>query len=1001
MKVNRIYTKEGVHPYEDIEFEKRTTSIKEPDGTIVFEMHDVEVPKHWSQTASDILAQKYFRKAGVPKFIVHIPEKGVPEWLQKATCHPDYVQEKRGAETSSRQVFHRLAGCWTYWGWKEGYFDSEEDARIFYEEIIYMLAMQIFAPNSPQFFNTGLNWAYGITGPSQGHYYFDTEKNEVVKSEDSYVRPQPHACFIQKIEDHLVEKNGIMDTWMKEARLFKYGSGSGVNFSTLRGKGEPLEGGGVSSGLLSWLKIGDVSAGGIKSGGTTRRAAKMVIVDVDHPDIEEFIDWKVKEEEKVAALITGSKINKKYLETLLKLDLNGEEYQKVLAEARKAGVPEQYIQRTLQLSEQDIAVEFEAFNNDWQGEAYKTVSGQNSNNSVSVTDAFMKAVENNDMWNTVWRTGKSFKNISAKRLWDKICYSAWACADPGLYFRDNVNKWNTVKNDGEIRAANPCSEYIFLDDTACNLASLNLVKFWDRKTKRFDFDSYSKVSQIVTIILDISVSMAQFPSPEIALNSYLYRPLGLGYANLGGLLMRMGIPYGSKEALAWTSVLTAWMHFISYLTSSELSLKLGTFPRYLQNKESMKEVIKSHMQAFFEQEDLLKTIPSFEDLRECIEETAKYTLDTGFRNAFVTCIAPTGTIGLVMDCDTTGIEPDYALVKYKKLAGGGFLTIVNKGVEEGLETLEYTPEEVRDVCDYLLKHHTLEGAPHLEEEDHAVFACANDISYQKHLTMMAAAQPFLSGAISKTVNMPYNATIEDVSNAYHIAWKLGLKAIALYRDGSKLSQPLMSLGEEKIAGKEVITEQEEVSNTSKRQRLPSKRKGYTQKAKIAGQSLYIRTGEYEEGRLGEIFLDMHREGATMKSILSCFSIAVSLGLQHGVPLEEYVDAFTFTKFEPSGVVEGHDHIKITTSIIDYVFRDLGINYLGRTDLSHINGKQLLMGGDQEKEELKKEIKKRNSPGVKFTAGFTGNICPECHNTAMVKNGTCEKCTICGTTTGCS
>jgi len=1004
LNIERIYTKIGEDPLQNIEFEIRISEIREPDGTIVFKMDNVEVPKHWSQIATDILAQKYFRKIGVSDTYLRVYEDNIPEWLRKSIPNPNGLYVSK-SETSAKQVFHRLAGCWTYWGWKEGYFGCESDAVAFYDELVYMLAMQIFAPNSPQWFNTGLNWAYGITGEAQGHFYYDKEKEKVVESEDAYSRPQPHACFIQKIEDHLVAPNGIMDTFMKEARLFKYGSGSGTNFSTLRGNGEKLEGGGVSSGLMSWLKIGDVSAGGIKSGGTTRRAAKMVIVDIDHPDVEEFIDWKVKEEQKVASLIAGSKLCKKHLSilsTAYEIGAGEDDIKLFEANALEAGVPLHYIIRARQLVQQGKKeMLFEEFNNDWQGEAYKTVSGQNSNNSVSVTDEFMACVEGDAPWALVGRkdTKEHIKKLSAKVLWDKITYAAWACADPVLYFYDNVNKWNTCKVDGNIRGANPCSEYLFLDDTACNLASLNLVKFLT-DSGEFDFEGLYITAFLISIVLDISVSMAQFPSKEIALNSYNYRPLGLGYANLGALLMRMALPYASDDALKLTSKITSIMHFASYDASGQLARDLGPFPRYEENKKSMLDVIKKHRDAVSKIE-IGKTEKTL--IKNIVDQGGVF----GFRNAFVTCIAPTGTIGLVMDCDTTGVEPDFALVKFKKLAGGGTFKIVNQSIPFALRKLKYTPTEIEEIDNFLLKNYTIEGAPHLKLEHYSIFDCANKcgekgtrfIHHEAHLNMMAAAQPFLSGAISKTINMPNEATIDDISYVYKKAWELGLKSIALYRDGSKLSQPLSNLDNAKVISN-IIKAEEKSPERSRRIKLPGKRAGYTQKAKIAGHTLYIRTGEFEDGKLGEIFLDMYKEGVAIRSLLNCFSIAISLGLQYGVPLEEFTDAFIFTKFDPSGGVIGHDKIKMSTSLIDYIFRDLAISYLGREDLTHVK-KDKSINGIRSTASIKDSVDSDNVKKDAVLKGYTGDICSECHNVTMVRNGTCLKCVSCGATTGCS
>ncbi|MEW6196512.1 MAG: vitamin B12-dependent ribonucleotide reductase [Bacteroidota bacterium] len=1188
MKINRLFTSPGKEPFDSIEFTKRTSEIKNPDGSIVFRMEDVIVPAEWSQVATDVIAQKYFRKAGVPKLLTKVNEKGVPKWLQPSVADPklDELPEKDrySSETDARQVFHRLAGTWTYWGWKAKYFDSEEDAKAFYDELAYMLASQFAAPNSPQWFNTGLNWAYGINGPAQGHFYVDYQTGKLTSSEDAYTHPQPHACFIQSVSDDLVNEGGIMDLWVREARLFKYGSGTGTNFSNVRGVNEPLSGGGKSSGLMSFLKIGDRSAGAIKSGGTTRRAAKMVTLDIDHPDIEEYINWKVTEEQKVAALVAGSKMCNLHLNNIIRAcyDEHPENdrfnkrtnlrLRKAVLEARKAHVPENYIERVIKLAKLGFkSIEFPAYNSDWNSEAYATVSGQNSNNSVRVTNEFMQAVLSDSDWNLYWRVEKnraakdgrkpkSCKTLPAKKLWDDMSYAAWSCADPGLQYDTTINEWHTCLASGPIRASNPCSEYMFLDDTACNLASLNLVKFYDEKKEEFKIDSYRHATHIWTIVLEISVLMAQYPSRAIAQKSYEYRTLGLGYANLGSLLMIQGIPYDSKEAYAICGALTAIMHMSSYATSAEMAKELGPFPLYELNKESMLRVIRNHKRAAHnvpkeEYEGLtinpMGISPEYcpSDLLKAAREDADRALELGeafgFRNAQVTVIAPTGTIGLVMDCDTTGIEPDFALVKFKKLAGGGYFKIINQTIPPALKKLGYNDDQIKEIvkyakgsgsligCPYInyeslkakgfndevlnkiesilpsvfelsfafnkftlgerfLKNNlgltdeqindfgfdlltelgftkdeiavandyvcgtmTVEGAPFLKYEDYPVFDCANKcgkkgtrfIKPEAHIYMMAAAQPFISGAISKTINLPNNATIEDIKFAYYQAWKLGCKANALYRDGSKLSQPLNTMTEEEV--EEILEKKEENDIVkiaeriihryiAKRRRLPDRRTGYTQKVKINGQSVYIRTGEYENGQLGEIFIDMHKEGAAFRSLLNCFAISISLGLQHGVPLDEFVDAFVFTRFEPSGVVSGHKRIKMATSVIDYIFRELAVTYLGRNDLSHVEDDELptlvkpeyrsvAEPPDFESEEIVSErmieldhnrkndemanessmqqkIKMitLNDPVAKARErGYTGDICPECQSMTMVRNGTCLKCTTCGATTGCS
>jgi ribonucleoside-diphosphate reductase alpha chain len=1091
MRIERRYTKDGQSAYAEIEFRLTTSEIRNPDGSVVFKLDNVEVPEFWSQVAADVLAQKYFRKAGVPARLKRVEENSVPSFLWRSVADTDALatlpeKDRYIGEQSSKQVFDRLAGTWTYWGWKGGHFKSEQDAQAFFDELRYMLATQMCAPNSPQWFNTGLHWAYGIDGPSQGHYYVDPFTGKLTKSKSAYEHPQPHACFIQSISDDLVNEGGIMDLWVREARLFKYGSGTGTNFSALRGEGEKLSGGGRSSGLMSFLKIGDRAAGAIKSGGTTRRAAKMVIVDVDHPDIETYIDWKVMEEQKVAALVTGSKINQKHLKAILKACVNCEgsgddcfspeknpALKREIKLARKAMVPDNYIKRVIQFAKQGHKdIDFPTYDTDWDSEAYLTVAGQNSNNSVRVTDGFLKAVEADGKWDLTHRkNGKVAKTLDARALWEKIGYAAWASADPGLQYHTTVNDWHTCPASGEIRASNPCSEYMFLDDTACNLASLNLLTFRDEKTGQFQVESYEHAVRLWTVVLEVSVLMAQFPSKQIAELSYEFRTLGLGYANIGGLLMTSGIPYDSNAGRAIGGALTAIMTGISYATSAEMAEKLGPFPGYKKNREHMLRVMRNHRRAAYGERtgyEKVATPPVPLDHASCPDQAliahAKAAWDRalslgekhGYRNAQSTVIAPTGTIGLVMDCDTTGIEPDFALVKFKKLAGGGYFKIINRAVPEALRTMGYSEADIAEIEAYAVGHGTVaqapainhttlkakgftdeaiakiekalptafdikfafnkwtlgedfcrdtlrisaedlasptfdllaalgfgkreieaanvhvcgamtvEGAPHLKAEHYAVFDCANPcgrtgkryLSVESHIRMMAAAQPFISGAISKTINMPNDATVEDCKEAYLLSWKLALKANALYRDGSKLSQPLNAqlIADEDdeddvveaflerpaaaratgLAEKIVEKIVERVTVLRERERMPDRRKGYTQKAVVGGHKVYLRTGEYDDGRLGEIFIDMHKEGAALRSIINNFAIAVSLGLQYGVPLEEYVDAFTFTRFEPQGPVQGNDSIKYATSILDYVFRELAVSYLERFDLAHVD-----------------------------------------------------------------
>jgi ribonucleoside-diphosphate reductase alpha chain len=1266
MQIERRFTKAGQSAYAEIEFRKAISEIKNPDGSIVFRLADIDVPAQFSQVAADILAQKYFRKAGVPARLKKVEENSVPSWLWRSEADLAAMKdlpkdEQYGSEIDARQVFDRLAGTWTYWGWKGGYFASEDDALAFRDELAYMLATQRVAPNSPQWFNTGLHWAYGIDGPGQGHFYVDPFTGKLVKSKSSYEHPQPHACFIQSVGDDLVNEGGIMDLWVREARLFKYGSGTGSNFSYLRGEGEKLSGGGKSSGLMSFLKIGDRAAGAIKSGGTTRRAAKMVVVDIDHPDIEEYINWKVKEEQKVAALVTGSKIVAKHLKAIMKACVNcsadndacfdpaeNPALKREIKAAKKDQVPENYVQRVIQFAKQGYKdIEFKTYDTDWDSEAYLTVSGQNSNNSVSLKDDFLRAVENDGDWNlTARKDGKVMKTLKARDLWESISYAAWASADPGLHFNTTMNDWHTCPAAGPIRASNPCSEYMFLDDTACNLASLNLLQFKDAATKNINIADYEHAVRLWTLVLEISVMMAQFPSREIAELSYEYRTLGLGYANIGGLLMSSGIPYDSKEGRAIAGALTAIMTGVSYATSAEISAKLGPFPGFKPNRDNMLRVMRNHRRAAFGETqgyEKLSVEPVALIHGDCPDANlivhAKAAWDKavalgeqhGYRNAQVSVIAPTGTIGLVMDCDTTGIEPDFALVKFKKLAGGGYFKIINRAVPEALRTLGYSESQIAEIEAYAVGHGninqapavnpgslrakgftddkieainaatkaafdikfvfnqwtlgadflkstlkvsdeqladmsfnllehigfskkdieaanvhvcgamTLEGAPFLKAEHLPVFDCANPcgkigkryLSVESHIRMMAAAQPFISGAISKTINMPNEATVEDCKAAYMLSWKLALKANALYRDGSKLSQPLnASLIEDEDdedamedfiqapAAAQAVTVTEKIIErviervTREREKLPNRRQGYTQKAIVGGHKVYLRTGEFGDGRLGEIFIDMHKEGAAFRAMMNNFAIAISLGLQYGVPLEEYVEAFTFTKFEPAGMVQGNDAIKNATSILDYVFRELAVSYLNRHDLAHVDtsdfsntalgkgiqeGKTnlistgwtrghkptLVQGGqidrtsgepkgaataaparagltgtvtafsgsaarklepatsiatseivafkrdyEERAVELAEEIAEEaesevtalfsdkaaaeaaaaKSDAKKLEAerrmrsiaqGYTGNMCSECQNFTMVRNGTCEKCDTCGSTSGCS
>jgi ribonucleoside-diphosphate reductase alpha chain len=1547
MKFSRTYSTSG-DPYAGVTFEPRTSRIVNPDGKVVFEAKDCQIPSGWSQVATDILAQKYFRKAGVPDATVRVPEEGIPEWLWRSEAASDATF---GAESDARQVFNRLAGCWTYWGFKHGYFDDEFQARAYYDEMCAMLARQIGAPNSPQWFNTGLHWAYGISGPSQGHWYVDPVSGELAQSTSAYEHPAPHACFIQSVEDDLVNEGGIMDLWVREARIFKYGSGTGSNFSKVRGEGERLSGGGTSSGLMSFLKVGDRAAGAIKSGGTTRRAAKMVCLDLDHPDIEEFISWKVTEEQKVSDLVTGSITCEKHLNAIMRTanDVTLPESARLdpalnpglkaaIRAALSVGIPQANIQYALDYARQGYKeLQVETYDTNWDSKAYGTVSGQNSNNSVRIPNDFFARLDANQTWDLVPRSkdGRTpKKSVPAADLWEKIAVAAWQCADPGVQYDTTINEWHTCPVAGRINASNPCvtgdtliatadglrriddlvgkaafvigsdgkphfvnrifptgtksvytlrtrsgyelrvtadhkilteergdiavkdlivgerlmlgtsgfgsrtldeniaeaiglavgdgcvtrsgahaqlfitmspdeapildravrafatikgessdgrtrrpvsvyapqttaravtgtasvverfeefavldegshakrfraavheldrvsvaamlrglftadgcvanygtksqyvaldstsmdllrqvqllllgfgvkakiyrerrggvdsamlpdgrggnreydvremhslritrssrvifereigfdpasqkasslkqlnasvstyrdvladevsfvrydgeeavydltepdtshfvangivihncSEYMFLDDTACNLSSLNLVKFLD-DAGHFDAKRYAEACRIWTFTLEVSVLMAQFPSREIAKRSYDYRTLGLGYANLGTMLMRLGLPYDSEEGFGWCAAISALMTGAAYKASAEMARELGPFPDYDRNADDMGRVLRNHRRAAYavrnDEYEALTVTPTTHSPTLFTQETwalARSTWDNalaigevaGYRNAQVTCTAPTGTIGLVMDCDTTGIEPDFALVKFKKLAGGGHFKIVNQSVEpalrrlgynneqiaaieifaKGTNTLEGTPHinkatlkakgfddeaiakiesqllgafeigfafnqhvlgeefcktklgmtdaqladwnhsilrdtlgftqaQIEEASDVICGRMTLEGAPFLKDEHLPVFDCATPcgkhgaryIRPLAHVDMMAAAQPFVSGAISKTINLPQTATIADVKEAYRYSWEKMVKAVALYRDGSKLSQPLAASYD--VGGPEELDQPQSPYDSAvrvaervvyryiaKRRRMPDRRGGYTQKAVIGGHKVYLRTGEYDDKTIGEIFIDMHKEGAAFRSLMNNFAIAVSLGLQHGVPLEEYVDAFTFTRFEPNGPVVGHANIKMATSILDYIFRELAVSYLGRYDLAQVQPSTAVdaMGpepdyiGEEDSGEVHylapatpvaktppaatvvtrvpepvgvvASSASSSSPArgqvqakarEAIAKGYSGDACTQCGQFTLVRNGTCLKCDSCGTTSGCS
>ncbi len=1092
LSIHRVFTTPGSDPLDEVTYEKRTSKIKNTDGSIVFEMENAEIPATWSQVATDIVVSKYFRKAGVPQ----------------RDSDGNLIRDEKGnvvtgPERSVKQVVRRLAGCWRFWGETHGYFATTQDAQAFEDELSYMLVRQMSAPNSPQWFNTGLHYAYGITGPAQGHYYCDPVTGEVKRSTDAYTHPQPHACFIQSVDDDMVNEGGIMDLWVREARLFKFGSGTGTNFSNLRGAGEPLSGGGSSGGLMSFLKIGDRAAGAIKSGGTTRRAAKMVCLDLDHPDIEDFINWKVKEEKKVAALV-------------------------------KAG-----------------------YDNDFNGDAYSTVSGQNSNNSVRVAHDFFENVERDGDWNLYWRTEirkakaenrepKPCKTLKASALWDQIGYAAWACADPGLQYDTTINDWHTCPADGRINASNPCSEYMFLDNTACNLASLNLLKFYDNENGTFEVENFQHAVRLWTIVLEISVLMAQFPSKEIAELSYKYRTLGLGYANLGAMLMRMGIPYDSVKGRAICGAITAILTGESYATSAEMSRSLGAFPGYMKNRDSMLRVMRNHRRAAYdapqkEYEQLHVTpvgldqneVPEYllRPAKECWDRALATGEEHGYRNAQTTVIAPTGTIGLLMDCDTTGVEPDFALVKFKKLAGGGYMKIANQSVEPALVALGYNQTEVRDIMRYVMGtlslegaphinrqslrdkgftdediakiekqlpavfelsfafnrfvlgddcmkqlglteaqyndpsfnllraigytkeqieeanvvvcgHMTVEGAPYLTAEQLAAFDCANKcgkigqrfISAEGHIRMMAAAQPFISGAISKTINLPNEATVEDIKNAYFLSWKLCLKANALYRDGSKLSQALSNKSDKKDEEakevKETIIEKIVYKETPRRRKLPAERMAIAHKFSIAGHEGYVHVGMYEDGNPGEIFIKMSKEGSTLSGVMDTLALSLSMNLQYGVPLDVLCEKLVHTRFEPMGMTANKE-IPMVKSVMDYLGRWLALKFMTKDKAMMFHNHDLVEKAYKEGSKSKDAFAMRlpvideGSPSlfentvmqqstetteteaapttleIAKQQGFTGSICGSCASTKMKRNGSCEVCLDCGATSGCS
>lgn len=973
MKINRYFTKGVKNVFDSVEWEWREIESQDRDGAPI--SLQFEVPKQFSSVAATIAATKYARRSDVPKEAQELFGLDIDN----------------GRENSFKQLAHRLALAWLNWGIEGKYF-TPEGGKKYYDEMVYMLLTQRAAPNSPQWFNTGIYDAYGIEKESTGYFRVNPESGELEETKKSFQYPQPHACFIQSVDDNMFEENGIWDLMIREGKLFKFGSGSGSNFDNVRGKNEPVSGGGKSSGLLSFLRTIDRSAGSVSSGGITRRAAKMVCLSMNHPDIEQFIQWKSIEEEKALALINAG--------------YNGR------------------------------------FDADWEDGAYATVSGQNSNNSVRINNEFMGMVDDNftkrNDWDLIARTdGSIWETVKANELWDKINYAAWRCADPGIQYDDTINEWHTTPKAGRINASNPCSEYMFLDDTACNLASINLFRFFDTEKKRFDVDGFRHAVRLWTITLEISVLMAQFPSEAIAVNSYKYRTLGLGHLEGGTILMTSGIPYDSDLGRNMVGAITAIMTGTSYATSAEMAKEIGTFTDYEIHSEDMLRVIHNHRTAAYDMVDEYKGLTikpvglNQKITPEYLLQAAKQSWDEayelgkkhGYRNAQATVLAPTGTIGLLMDAACTGVEPEFSLIKFKKLVGGGYFQFVNPNIELALETLGYNKDEIESIVKYVEEKHTIEGSI-LKDEHLAVFDCANKqgmdgtrfIHHSGHIKMMAAAQPFLSGAISKTINMPEEATEADIADAHLESWKLALKAVALYRDNCKSSQPLNLSNDENEseATEEAVIDNAESSDLGHiiprgtRIRLPKRRHGITHEAKIGGQKIFVRTGEYENGALGEIFVDIDREGGTIAGLTDVLATIVSIALQYGVPVKEMTDAMASHRFEPAGVVQ-HDNIKMASSITDFIARLLQMEYLN--DYTRIQVKpevnfekmplgRLLPVTDEvqliELNETAASIEEDQSP-VTFAGAGT---CTSCGGVTK-PNGTCHVCLDCGTTTGCS
>ena len=945
------------NPFDTVEWETRSAAIKDESGEVLFEQTDCQVPKSWSQLATNVIVSKYF-----------YGEIGTKE-----------------RENSVQQLIHRVTRTIADWGMEDGYFASLDDAENFYRDLSWLCLHQYGAFNSPVWFNVGLYHQYGVSG-DRCNWHWDSKTNSVFQPENPYEFPQGSACFIQSVDDNMED---IMRLATSEAMLFKFGSGTGTDLSTIRSHSEKLSGGGKPSGPLSFMRVYDQIAAVVKSGGKTRRAAKMQSLKVWHPDIMDFIECKHKEEQKAHCLI------------------------------EKGG-----------------------YDPNFNGEAYSSILFQNANLSVRVTDEFMTSVENDGTWTTRWVTDKkkSGPSFKAREIMQRMSECAWECGDPGVQYDTTINRWHTCPNSGRINASNPCSEYMFLDDTACNLASINLMKFRQNDGK-FDWKGFSAACRLFFIAQEIIVDRASYPTDRIAENSHLFRPLGLGYSNLGSLIMSSGMAYDSDEGRSVCGSITALLHGAANLASTELSAAVGSFKGYSENREPFLRVMKMHRDAV---EDVNDAGPAYlkDAARDVWNNVLREGEKHGFRNAQATVLAPTGTISFMMDCDTTGIEPDIALVKYKQLAGGGMLKIINRTVPLALQTLGYDRMQIDSIVKHIEEKDTIEGAEDLLDEHQSIFDCAfkpangeRSIPWRAHVSMMAAAQPFLSGAISKTVNMPNESTPEDIAEAYMWGWQLGLKALAIYRDGSKQSQPLSTQSESDKAAEKVV-------GRPRRERLPDTRQSITHKFDVNGHEGYITVGLYNDGRPGELFLTMAKEGSTIGGIMDCFGTAVSMSLQYGVPLEVLVNKFSHTRFEPMGYTTNPD-IRIAKSLVDYIFRWLAMEFMpgfreaskgiattddsgdadsnsssdqkivsektnGATIVSptkngHANGKSNADVLDRAGVRMQpKEEGESNGDRDQQFARFQSDA-PSCDNCGAitVRNGNCYLCHNCGNSMGCS